>query len=75
MDTISALDWSTIARCLDDEATDADLAELRRLRQQHPDLSDWMLTNEFYVPNSAAHFDAESAFKKIHHRFRNENLI
>jgi hypothetical protein len=75
VEKLSPRDWSLIARCLDEEGSDADLKELRQLIKLHPGLQDWMRTNEIYIRTSAPDFDSESAFDKLHNRFRNENLI
>ena len=75
MENLSTRDWSLIARCLDEEATDGDLIELRQLLRLHPDLKDWMRTNELFVRTVAPDFDPASAFEKLHNRFMNEDLI
>jgi hypothetical protein len=75
VEKLSTGDWSLIARCLDDEASDADLADLRQLLMIHPGLHDWIQANQLYIRITDLDFDTHAAFAKLHYRFKDEDLI
>jgi hypothetical protein len=79
MKRISSQDWSVIARyLLKEEATQTDLVQFNAIMHDHPNLKDELLAlNRDLSHNNHQQngFDADAALKKLHDRFRNENLI
>ncbi|MBT1701759.1 hypothetical protein [Chryseosolibacter indicus] len=68
--------WSLLGKYLKDEATPADLVQIETLFEQFPGLKEEVLHLNVKPNNqSTSDFDAERALKKMHERFKRENLI
>ena len=78
MEGLTTRDWSLIARCLKDEASESDLEELRHLVKRYPELKTEMkkMKPDLHHRNpSGEPFDADKALEKLTDRFRKENLL
>lgn len=68
--------WSLIGKYLKDEASPEDLVQIRDLFIQCPGLEAELLhLNTKLEKESPSDFNAASALKKMHARFKKENLI
>lgn len=78
MEGLTTRDWSLIARCLKEEASESDLEELSRLVKRYPELKNEMkkMKPDLHHRNpSGETFDADKALEKLTDRFRKENLL
>lgn len=78
MKGLTTRDWSLIARCLKEEASESDLEELRHLVKRYPELKTEMkkMKPDLHQRNPAGEpFDADKALEKLTDRFRKENLL
>lgn len=78
MEGLTTRDWSLIARCLKEEASESDLEELRHLVKRYPELKTEMkkMKPDLHHRNIPGEpFDADKALEKLTDRFRKENLL
>ena len=74
MKGITIENWSLIARYLNEEATETDLAQLSPLLGADSRLSQAIqeMKTQLYPSDN---FNSDTAFEKLERRFKNENLI
>jgi hypothetical protein len=75
MKTLQQADWNIIERFLKNIADQNDMLALNQLLKKYPQLKQALQKDKDLEESSEPHFDADTAFMKLHGRFKNENLL